>query len=99
MLMAQNRYEEALTAFRALRERDALYPYAIGNSVECQLRNCDWRSLSKDVAAAADATRAGLPAIRPFMQVAISRRQADQLLCARIEARAIGAGIEKLPPR
>lgn len=95
------RAEEALAACRRvldLRPQDA---EAFSEAVYLRRQLCDWDGVEADEEAVRALVRSGADGVDPFIFLAISSTQAEQLACASrwavdFEARAAGAG--RLPP-
>ena len=61
-------------------------------------RLCDWRGLDGLSRQVRDAVRAGQGAIEPFAFLSEDSTPAEQLACARLQARAVAARVQPLPP-
>ena len=83
-LLALRRFEEALPDCDAVLRKDPQFKYARGNLLYARLSCCDWRGLAEEKEKATNGLRAGLRALRPLQEVAISDSPAEIQQCSRI---------------
>jgi predicted O-linked N-acetylglucosamine transferase (SPINDLY family) len=83
-LLALRRFEEAVPDCEQVLRGDPNFKYALGNLLYGRLSCCDWAGMTEQTAKAAAGLRAGLRALRPLQQVAISSSAADIRQCSRI---------------
>jgi predicted O-linked N-acetylglucosamine transferase (SPINDLY family) len=88
ILALLGRYEDAAAALEKVLALDPSRRHARGNLIHCRLMSCDWREFeeSKDLFAAA--AKPGMPPIQPFIATLLSRKPAEQLICAQTWAAA-----------
>src|SRR5262249_53551616 len=83
-LLALRRFEEALPDCERVLQTDPQFKYARGNLLYARLSCCDWRGIAAETENAANGLHAGLRALRPLQQVAISSSAQDIQQCSRI---------------
>ena len=83
-LLGIRRFEEALPDCERVLRGDPHFKYASGNLLYARLSCCDWTGMTEQIANATKNLRAGLRALRPLQQVAVSSSAADIQQCSRI---------------
>ncbi|NZA26654.1 UDP-N-acetylglucosamine-peptide N-acetylglucosaminyltransferase [Luteimonas sp. SJ-92] len=74
------------------------HPLIAAHLLAWRRRLCDWRDLDRLSRQVRDAVRAGHGAIEPFAFLSEDAGADEQLVCARLRARAIAARVRPLPP-
>ena len=73
-------------------------PYFASQLLNMRRRLCDWRDVDALSARLRRALAAGQPVIEPFAFLSEDAAPAEQLVCARLRARAIASHVRPMPP-
>jgi protein O-GlcNAc transferase len=87
-LFELRRFGEATRSYEAALACDPTRLKVRGVLAFTRAQCCDWRTRAADCATIAQAIAAGVPAINPFQNLALSDSPAQQLACARAWSRA-----------
>jgi predicted O-linked N-acetylglucosamine transferase (SPINDLY family) len=82
-LQKLKRHAEAIAAYERVLALEPGYKYALGRLVSAKMYACDWAGLPEQIAHLRAQAREGKFAANPFVLLACSPDEAEQLACAR----------------